>query len=107
MDLFGLECWVDGEAFAAEYSSAVVDNVAPSRARLAKQLTARFVRPRTRNVLCPNIGASLWRRRRLGCDAVRISTLAPNVDSRWRRAPSAAKWLRTSSAWMRLAGGSQ
>jgi hypothetical protein len=56
MDLFGLECWVDGEAIAPGYSSAVVDNVGPSRARLAKQLTERLVRPRTRNVLCPNIG---------------------------------------------------
>jgi hypothetical protein len=54
--LFGLECWVDGEAFSPGYSSAMVDNVAPSRARLAKQLTARVVRHRTRNVLCPNIG---------------------------------------------------
>jgi hypothetical protein len=40
MDLSGLECWVGGEAFAPGYSSAVVDNVATSRARLAIQLTA-------------------------------------------------------------------
>jgi hypothetical protein len=61
MDLIGLERWVDGEAFAG-YASAVVDNVAPSRARLAKQLTVRVVRPRTRNVLNPNVGMIIFQK---------------------------------------------
>jgi hypothetical protein len=62
MDLIGLERWVGGEAFASGYASAVVDNVAPSRARLAKQLTVRVVRPRTRNVLNPNVGIIIFQK---------------------------------------------
>jgi hypothetical protein len=57
MDLSGLECWVGEEGVDPGYFSAVVDDVATSRARIAKHLTMGEVRPRIRNVVCPNIGA--------------------------------------------------
>jgi len=40
----------------------------------------------------------------LVCDTVRYQRSRWTGDSRWRTALSAAKWLRTSRGWVRLAG---